>query len=321
MLIAENRAPADVLGKVGAEHRARRARQREDGGEVAGKPAALARRHVLADQCLRQRHQAAAAQPLHGPRDNQQRAASARTRSQAKRPKKWPARRAACACGRSGRPDVRTAARRSSPPAGTRRRPRRCRQSRPANSRSSAMRWRGSSGRRPRGTSRPSRRETRAGRPAGSSSPARERQRVRMSVRLPLPSLIDPWSKRAPAASPGGPREQSTAAARVAGTGDSSRASVGSSGSARRGTTALQAMLNSRRLTRHAARRTGPRHDGKRRAARRSPHSPPQLTLPARILRCPSSRSSSKLPPCSIVPRPCKKRCDGSTRRPPPARR
>ena len=153
------------------------------------------------------------------------RAASARTRSRLKRPKKWPARRAACACGQSGRRDVRTAAPRSSPPAGTRRRPRRCRQNRSASSRSSARRWRVSSGRRPRGTSRPSRQERRAGRPVGSSAPARERQRVRVSVRLPLPSLIDPWSKRAPAASPGGPREPSTAAARVAGTGDSSRRS------------------------------------------------------------------------------------------------
>ena len=67
----EYRAPAQILGQQGTEQRAERARGRKHGREVALELCALARRHVLADQRLRQRHQAAAAQALHGARNDQ----------------------------------------------------------------------------------------------------------------------------------------------------------------------------------------------------------------------------------------------------------
>ena len=60
----EHRAPAEVLGEIGAKHRSGRAGQCEHRREIAGEAAALARRYVLADQRLRQRHEAAAAQSL-----------------------------------------------------------------------------------------------------------------------------------------------------------------------------------------------------------------------------------------------------------------
>ena len=53
-----------MLGEIRAEHRPGGAGEREHRREVAGKPSAFARRHVFADQRLRQRHEAAAAQSL-----------------------------------------------------------------------------------------------------------------------------------------------------------------------------------------------------------------------------------------------------------------
>ncbi len=77
----ENSAPADVLGQIGPEHRSGRARQRKHGGEVAREAAPLARRDVLADQRLRQRHQASTAQSLQRPRrDQRQQRRGQRTR-------------------------------------------------------------------------------------------------------------------------------------------------------------------------------------------------------------------------------------------------
>ncbi len=63
----EDRAPAEMLGQVRAEHRPHGARQREHRREVTGEASALARRHVLAEQRLRERHEAAAAQALQRP--------------------------------------------------------------------------------------------------------------------------------------------------------------------------------------------------------------------------------------------------------------
>ena len=67
----EHRAPAEMLGQVGAHDRAGRAGQREQHGEVARETAALTRRHVLADHRLRERHQPTAAQALQRARRDQ----------------------------------------------------------------------------------------------------------------------------------------------------------------------------------------------------------------------------------------------------------
>ena len=66
----EQPAPAPVRHHQAADHRPADARAGEDQREVALEADALARRHQLADQRLRQRHQPAAAQPLqHARRD------------------------------------------------------------------------------------------------------------------------------------------------------------------------------------------------------------------------------------------------------------
>ena len=67
----EHGAPSPVLGQIGAEDRPRRARECKDGCEVAGIATALARRHVLADERLRESHEAAAAQALQGAEDHE----------------------------------------------------------------------------------------------------------------------------------------------------------------------------------------------------------------------------------------------------------
>ena len=116
----EHRSPAPVLGEVGPEHRPRRAREREHGREIAREAAALARRHVLADQRLRECHQAASAKALNGASRDQQEQRRRERASQRRDGKNGRARRAACAVDRSDHRDAHTAAPRWSPPAGTR---------------------------------------------------------------------------------------------------------------------------------------------------------------------------------------------------------
>ena len=60
----EDRLPAERLGEIAAGHRAKRAGRDRNAGEITLIFAALARRDGLADQRLRQRHQAAAAETL-----------------------------------------------------------------------------------------------------------------------------------------------------------------------------------------------------------------------------------------------------------------
>lgn len=67
----EDRAPREDLGEVGAEHWTQRARSGEQRREISGVAAALARCHVLTDQCLRQRHEPAATQALHRAQDHE----------------------------------------------------------------------------------------------------------------------------------------------------------------------------------------------------------------------------------------------------------
>ena len=67
----EDRAPAEVLGEQAADHRPEGGGGDGDAGEIALVAGALARRDGLADQRLRQRHQAAAAQPLQDAADGQ----------------------------------------------------------------------------------------------------------------------------------------------------------------------------------------------------------------------------------------------------------
>src|SRR5262245_2871014 len=58
----EHRPPAEVLREIAAEHWSGRARERKDGGEVSLVTPPLARWHELADQRLREGHQAAASE-------------------------------------------------------------------------------------------------------------------------------------------------------------------------------------------------------------------------------------------------------------------
>ena len=60
----EHRAPRQVLGEIRAEHRARGAREREYRCEITRVAPALARRDVLADEGLRERHEPPASQAL-----------------------------------------------------------------------------------------------------------------------------------------------------------------------------------------------------------------------------------------------------------------
>ena len=61
----ENRAPAEMLGEESSGDGTERVGGDRDGGDIALIAGAVARRHGLADEGLRQRHQAAAAEPLH----------------------------------------------------------------------------------------------------------------------------------------------------------------------------------------------------------------------------------------------------------------
>ena len=67
----EQPPPAHVRHDDAAEHRPADARGGEHGGEVALETRALARRHELADERLRQHHQPAAAQSLEHARGNE----------------------------------------------------------------------------------------------------------------------------------------------------------------------------------------------------------------------------------------------------------
>ena len=67
----EQPPPAHVRHDDAAEHRPADARGGEHGGEVALEARALARRHQLADQRLRQHHQPAAAESLQHPRGHE----------------------------------------------------------------------------------------------------------------------------------------------------------------------------------------------------------------------------------------------------------
>ena len=61
----KDRLPAERLGEIAAGDRAERVRTHRDAGKIALITAALPRRDRFADQGLRQRHQAAAAESLH----------------------------------------------------------------------------------------------------------------------------------------------------------------------------------------------------------------------------------------------------------------
>ena len=68
----EQPAPAGMVDDQAADDRAADAGQREDHREVGLVARPLPRRHDFADERLRQRHQAAAAEPLQDPRGDQQ---------------------------------------------------------------------------------------------------------------------------------------------------------------------------------------------------------------------------------------------------------
>ncbi len=67
----EHAAPAEMMREIAAGHGPERAGRDHHGGQVALVARALARRDGLADQRLRQRHQAAAAEPLQDAREAQ----------------------------------------------------------------------------------------------------------------------------------------------------------------------------------------------------------------------------------------------------------
>ena len=67
----EDRLPAEMLGEIAARHRAERIGGDRHRGDIALVAGTLARRDRLTDQCLRQRHQPAAAQPLQHARERQ----------------------------------------------------------------------------------------------------------------------------------------------------------------------------------------------------------------------------------------------------------
>ena len=67
----EDAAPAEGVRQISADHRAEYAGRHHHGGEVALVAGPLARRHALADQRLRERHQPAAAETLQHPRGGQ----------------------------------------------------------------------------------------------------------------------------------------------------------------------------------------------------------------------------------------------------------
>ncbi len=97
-LIRNTDVPAEMLGQPPARHRPERGRHHERAGQIALVARALARRHDLAHQRLRQRHQPAAARPLqHAGRDQRQHGRRERA-GQARPDEHAPAPRTAAAC-------------------------------------------------------------------------------------------------------------------------------------------------------------------------------------------------------------------------------